>query len=156
MYGSEKCQFSALFVSNIFQDSVDPIHQKLWEKLDEANVYPSMRYGVTQILADKTLGMLMESTHADQFVSQYCPRLTRIKGSLGSRLYALGFPKGSPYVDQVSHQILVYHEEGRLAKLRHKWFGSATCSAKQDTAHGGRSGAEINDFSKQYLIFDSK
>ena len=69
------------------------------------------------------LGFLMESGYADQYVSKHCDSLTRIQDkALGNRHYAMAFPKGSPYADAISRQILNYNENGRLSKLRNKWF----------------------------------
>ena len=58
------------------QNSMDPMHQKLWGKLDKTSSFPSLGYGVNKILGEEgsATGILMESTYADHFVSKHCPR----------------------------------------------------------------------------------
>ena len=55
------------------QNSMDPMHQKLWAKLDKTSSFPSLGYGVNKILGEEgsATGILMESTYADYFVSKH-------------------------------------------------------------------------------------
>ena len=43
-------------------------------------------------------------------------------GNLGTKYYGVAFPKGSPYLSTVNKLIAGYNEDGRLAKMRGKWF----------------------------------
>ena len=93
--------------------------------------YGSIVEGIDAVLANDNLGFLMEGSHADQMVSKHCGQLVQIRRDLGSRHFALAFPLGSPYKDMISRQILTYNENGKLFKLRNKWF-HPTCDSSQE------------------------
>ena len=72
-------------------------------------------------------GFVMESVQAEAILKHQC-HLTVAKGDLGSRHYALAFPKGSTLTDKVSKLILEYSENGVLFQLKQKWNEPQNCS----------------------------
>ena len=75
-------------------------------------------------------GFVMESVQAEAILKHQC-HLTVAKGSLGSRHYALAFPKGSTLTDKVSKLILDYSENGILFQLKQKWNQPQNCSQSE-------------------------
>jgi hypothetical protein len=55
------------------------------------------------LTCSRNLGLVLESSYADFLVAQHC-ELSAV-GQLGERHYAIAFPKGSIYKDQISHQV---------------------------------------------------
>ena len=45
----------------------------------------------------------------------------QIGEDIGTVYYALAFPRGSPYRDVISKQLLKYIDDGTLHKLKQKW-----------------------------------
>ena len=137
---------------------LDSRYTQVGSNLTSVQVWPAIiqkRDRLCQkVLNDGHVGMLMESTHADHYLSQHCSHLTRMGRDLGFRHYAAGFPRGSVYADRVSRQMLAYNEDGRMMKLRHKWFGSSGCSgeAREKSQLNLSQAAGVNQFSKHQLI----
>ena len=107
------------------------MHQKIWSRTD-------MQLSSDQISSPNDLasaaanlqtnqGFVMESVQAEAILKHQC-HLTVAKGDLGSRHYALAFPKGSTLTDKVSKLILEYSENGVLFQLKQKWNEPQNCS----------------------------
>ena len=107
------------------------MHQKIWSRTD-------MQLSADQISSPNDLasaaanlqtnqGFVMESVQAEAILKHQC-HLTVAKGDLGSRHYALAFPKGSTLTDKVSKLILEYSENGVLFQLKQKWNEPQNCS----------------------------
>ena len=107
------------------------MHQKIWSRTD-------MQLSADQISSPNDLasaaanlqtnqGFVMESVQAEAILKHQC-HLTVAKGDLGSRHYALAFPKGSSLTDKVSKLILEYSENGVLFQLKQKWNEPQNCS----------------------------
>ena len=107
------------------------MHQKIWSRTD-------MQLSADQISSDEDLesaaanlqtnqGFVIESVQAEAILKHQC-HLTVAKGNLGSRHYALAFPKGSALTDKVSKLILEYSENGILFTLKQKWNQPQNCS----------------------------
>ena len=110
------------------------MHQKIWSRTD-------MQLSADQISSEEDLesaaanlqtnqGFVMESVQAEAILKHQC-HLTVAKGSLGSRHYALAFPKGSTLTDKVSKLILDYSENGILFQLKQKWNQPQNCSQSE-------------------------
>ena len=50
-----------------------------------------------------------------------CAELKLLGHGLGTKFFALAFPKGSRYRDAISHLILKYRDDGTLHNLKKKW-----------------------------------
>ena len=107
------------------------MHQKIWSRTD-------MQLSTDQISSPNDLasaaanlqtnqGFVLESVQAEAILKHQC-HLTVAKGDLGSRHYALAFPKGSTLTDKVSKLILEYSENGVLFQLKQKWNEPQNCS----------------------------
>ena len=107
------------------------MHQKIWSRTD-------MQLSTDQISSPNDLasaaanlqtnqGFVMESVQAEAILKHQC-HLTVAKADLGSRHYALAFPKGSTLTDKVSKLILEYSENGVLFQLKQKWNEPQNCS----------------------------
>lgn len=111
--------------------SKDPVHQAIWAKVNMAKSrhLQSLQDVVDLVANDRHFGFVIESVQAEGLMRDRCDLMT--VGDLGSRHYALAFPKGSRHRDQISRQILKYNEEGLLYKLKRKWFNhTQDCALK--------------------------
>ena len=110
------------------------MHQKIWSRTD-------MQLSADQISSPNDLasaaanlqtnqGFVMESVQAEAILKHQC-HLTVAEGNMGSRHYALAFPKGSTLTDKVSKLILDYSENGILFQLKQKWNQPQNCSQSE-------------------------
>jgi ABC-type amino acid transport substrate-binding protein len=119
-----------------FRDSVDPLYQKIWAKMQEdpENMMTnSNEDGVDKVLASRgTYVYIMESGSIDYEVARNC-RLTQAGKTFWSRSYGLALAPGSPYRKELNKGILMMQESGRMEMLVKRWIGleGSVCAAQQ-------------------------
>ena len=110
------------------------MHQKIWSRTDMPDQISSededLAFSAAAANLQTNQGFVMESVQAEAILKHQC-HLTVAKGSLGSRHYALAFPKGSTLTDKVSKLILDYSENGILFQLKQKWNQPQNCSQSE-------------------------
>ncbi|KAJ1289770.1 hypothetical protein BS78_02G189800 [Paspalum vaginatum] len=96
-----------------------------------------VRYQATQsfheALLNGTIGAIVdESPYLRLFLKTYCDNFTETAQTNKTGGFGFAFPKGSPYVADLSRAILELTESDEMSEIERKWFGDADdgCAAQ--------------------------
>lgn len=85
-----------------------------------------------EALLNGTIGAIVDETlYLRLFLNSYCDNFTQIAQSNKTGGFGFAFPKGSPYVGDLSRAILNLTESDELSSIERKWFGDADGCAAQ-------------------------
>uniref|UniRef100_A0A914VZL7 Glutamate receptor ionotropic, kainate 2 n=1 Tax=Plectus sambesii TaxID=2011161 RepID=A0A914VZL7_9BILA len=134
--------------AQFFKDSHLENFKDIWQKMESAApsaFVPTNKDGVQRVLQDKYV-FLMESASMEYEVTQNC-NLTQVGDVvLGSKGYSIALPKGSPWREPLSRQILDFNEKGIIMLLKNIWWkqkkrptddenGDGDCIGKADAVN---------------------
>lgn len=101
--------------------------------------------GFHEALLNGTIGAIVDETpYLRVFLKSYCDNFTRTAQSNKTGGFGFAFPKGSPYVADLSRAILNLTESDEMSSIERKWFGDADGCAAQGS-----------QFTSERLSFDS-
>lgn len=136
-YGTLKGGSSKAF----FEDSDVPIYKQMANFMTSTtpSVYvSSTKEAVARVLLG-SYAYLGESTSIDYQVQRHCD-LMQVGGLLDSKGYGIATPRGSPYRDMISEQILRLQERQKISKLYTKWW-KEKAESNCDTEGKGKQNA---------------
>jgi len=118
---------------SLLKNSEDEIHIQMNARLDffkGKSGSNSILDGVRELeeSQEANFGLVMEGTSAEYMLHDRCDFYT--VGSLATRFYSFGLPKGSDKTENLSKKILELNENGAIQALKTKWWASDTsCSS---------------------------
>lgn len=133
---------------SFFRDSNFSTYHRMWTQMQaaEPSVYEnSNKEGVKRVKTSKRLyAFLMENTGIEYEMERDCD-LRQVGGWLDSKGYGIAMPVNSPYRTAISGAVLKMQEDGKLHKLKEKWWkkmhGGGKCSALKQS--GEETAAEL-------------
>ncbi|KAG2643584.1 hypothetical protein PVAP13_2KG345200 [Panicum virgatum] len=85
-----------------------------------------------EALLDGTIGAIVDETpYLRLFLKAYCDNFTKTAQTNKTGGFGFAFPKGSPYVADLSRAILNLTESDGMSAIERKWFGDAEGCAAQ-------------------------
>ncbi|CAD6219142.1 unnamed protein product [Miscanthus lutarioriparius] len=110
----------------------------MWAAMNKSGFPQSRleRYQATQsfheALLNCTIGAIVDETpYLRLFLKSYCDNFTETAQSNKTGGFGFAFPKGSPYVADLSRAILNLTESDEMSLIERKWFGDADgCTAQ--------------------------
>ncbi|KPJ04254.1 Glutamate receptor, ionotropic kainate 2 [Papilio xuthus] len=136
-YGAKKGGATFSF----FKESDNLLYQKMYHYMDE---HPELMTstndeGLLRVKSEKeNYAFLMESTSIEYMVERNCD-VAQVGGLLDNKGYGIAMKKNSPYRQPMSESILQLQEEGKLARMKDKWWkekrGGGAC-ADDDASSG--------------------
>ncbi|XP_013138195.1 PREDICTED: glutamate receptor ionotropic, kainate 2-like [Papilio polytes] len=136
-YGAKKGGATFSF----FKESDNLLYQKMYHYMDE---HPELMTstndeGLLRVKSEKeNYAFLMESTSIEYMVERNCD-VAQVGGLLDNKGYGIAMIKNSPYRQPMSESILQLQEEGKLARMKDKWWkekrGGGAC-ADDDASSG--------------------
>ncbi|XP_037042024.1 glutamate receptor ionotropic, kainate 2-like [Bradysia coprophila] len=128
---------------SFFETSNFSLYQRMWSAMESAEpsvFVASNKDGEERVAKSKRkYAFLMESSSIEYIVARNC-NLTQIGGLLDSKGYGIAMPVNSPYRTHVSQIVLKMAEDGKLQKLKTKWWkeiDAGNCEQeKQDKTEG--------------------
>ncbi|XP_030025495.2 glutamate receptor ionotropic, kainate 3 isoform X3 [Manduca sexta] len=135
-YGAKKGGATFSF----FKESDNLLYQKMYHYMDDHPEYQTATNdeGLERVKSEtEKYAFLMESTSIEYMVERNCD-VARVGGLLDSKGYGIAMKKNSPYRQPMSESILQLQEEGKLIRMKDKWWkekrGGGVC---QDDDVGG-------------------
>ncbi|KXG35671.1 glutamate receptor 2.8 isoform X2 [Sorghum bicolor] len=133
-------------------DKVGILNNSFMRAAMDKSGFPQSRlepYQATQsfheALLNGTIGAIVDETpYLRLFLTSYCDNFTKIAQSNKTGGFGFAFPKGSPYVADLSRAILNLTESDEMSLIERKWFGDADGCAAQGS-----------QFTSERLSFDS-
>ncbi|XP_059057484.1 glutamate receptor ionotropic, kainate 3-like isoform X2 [Achroia grisella] len=129
-YGAKKGGATFSF----FKDSDNMIYQKMFKYMDEHPEFQTATNdeGLERVKSDEeNYAFLMESTSIEYMVERNCD-VAQVGGLLDSKGYGIAMKKNSPYRQPMSESILQLQEEGKLTRMKDKWWkekrGGGACA----------------------------
>ncbi|XP_053605086.1 uncharacterized protein LOC128672163 [Plodia interpunctella] len=136
-YGAKKNGATLSF----FQESDNLLYQKMAKYMeDHPELMPSTNdAGLERVKSDdENYAFLMESTSIEYMVERNCD-VAQVGGLLDSKGYGIAMKKNSQYRQPMSESILQMQEDGRLTRMKNKWWkekrGGGVC-ADDDAGSG--------------------
>ncbi|CAH2047181.1 unnamed protein product, partial [Iphiclides podalirius] len=136
-YGAKKGGATYSF----FKESDNLLYQKMYQYMDD---HPELMTstndeGLMRVKSEKeNYAFLMESTSIEYMVERNCD-VSQVGGLLDNKGYGIAMKKNSPYRQPMSESILQLQEEGKLTRMKDKWWkekrGGGACS--DDDASSG-------------------
>ncbi len=121
----------------LLEGSKDPVHQEIFSRVKDFIL--SNKEAPAKVLADSTLGVVMEGSAADYYVGKNCNLMS--VGSLNDRSYALAFNSGSGggnlAFNPWNRAVLTLLESGEIDRIKSKWWKHADCSGGVGGGGGG-------------------
>uniref|UniRef100_A0A8C4QMV0 Glutamate receptor n=1 Tax=Eptatretus burgeri TaxID=7764 RepID=A0A8C4QMV0_EPTBU len=111
-----------------FKKSKISTYEKMWAFMSShpMALINSSDEGTHRVLTTD-YAFLAESTFIEYEIGRNC-NLTQVGGLLDNKGYGIGTPIGSPYRDKMSIAILQLQDEGKLMKLKDKWWKGDICN----------------------------
>ncbi|KAH9630498.1 hypothetical protein HF086_000711 [Spodoptera exigua] len=138
-YGAKKGGATFSF----FKESDNLLYQKMYRYMEDHPEYQTATNdeGLERVKSDsENYAFLMESTSIEYMVERNCD-VAQVGGLLDSKGYGIAMKKNSPYRQPMSESILQLQEEGKLTRLKDKWWkekrGGGACA--DDDAGGGEA-----------------
>lgn len=133
--GQSKIKYGTLdsgSTMTFFKESQDETYRKMWSfmKSQEDVFVKTYDEGKERVLKGD-YAFLMESTMIDYMVQRDC-NLTQVGGLLDNKGYGIATPKGSPWRDRISLEILALQEKGAMQFLYNKWWKSSGTVCSRD------------------------
>ncbi|XP_026489807.2 glutamate receptor ionotropic, kainate 2-like [Vanessa tameamea] len=136
-YGAKKGGATFSF----FKESDNILYQKMYQYMD---AHPELMTQTNEIglervkSEDENYAFLMESTSIEYMVERNCD-VAQVGGLLDSKGYGIAMKKNSPYRQPMSESILQLQEQGKIMRMKDKWWkekrGGGAC-ADDDTSSG--------------------
>ncbi|XP_068617321.1 glutamate receptor ionotropic, kainate 2-like [Battus philenor] len=136
-YGAKKGGATYSF----FKESDNLLYQKMYQYMDD---HPELMTatndeGLLRVKSEKeNYAFLMESTSIEYMVERNCD-VAQVGGLLDNKGYGIAMKKDSPYRQPMSESILQLQEEGKLTRMKDKWWkekrGGGAC-ADDDASSG--------------------
>ncbi|XP_045498949.1 glutamate receptor ionotropic, kainate 2-like [Colias croceus] len=124
-----------------FKESDNLLYQKMYEYMDS---HPELMtqtndIGLERVKSnDEDYAFLMESTSIEYMVERNCD-VAQVGGLLDSKGYGIAMKKNSPYRQPMSESILQLQEQGKITRMKDKWWkekrGGGAC-ADDDAGSG--------------------
>ncbi|XP_075975529.1 glutamate receptor ionotropic, kainate 2-like [Anticarsia gemmatalis] len=128
---------------SFFKESDNLLYQKMYKYMDEHKELQTATNdeGLERVKSDsENYAFLMESTSIEYMVERNCD-VAQVGGLLDSKGYGIAMQKNSPYRQPMSESILQLQEEGKLTRMKDKWWkekrGGGACA--DDDAGGGEA-----------------
>ncbi|XP_063826752.1 glutamate receptor ionotropic, kainate 2-like isoform X1 [Ostrinia nubilalis] len=126
---------------SFFKDADNLLYQKMYEYMDS---HPELQTksndeGLERVKSDsENYAFLMESTSIEYMAERNCD-IAQVGGLLDSKGYGIAMKKNSPYRQPMSESILQLQEQGKLTRMKDKWWkekrGGGAC-ADDDAGSG--------------------
>ncbi|KAI5645987.1 ligand-gated ion channel domain-containing protein [Phthorimaea operculella] len=123
-----------------FKESDNLLYQKMYEYMVSHPEYQtsSNDEGLARVKStEENYAFLMESTSIEYMVERNCD-VAQVGGLLDSKGYGIAMKQDSPYRQPMSESILQLQEEGKLTRMKDKWWkekrGGGACA---DDDEGG-------------------
>ncbi|XP_013190560.2 glutamate receptor ionotropic, kainate 2-like [Amyelois transitella] len=136
-YGAKKGGATLSF----FKESDNLLYQKMFNYMEEhPELMPATNdAGLERVKSDdENYAFLMESTSIEYMVERNCD-VAQVGGLLDSKGYGIAMKKNSSYRQPMSESILQLQEEGKLTRMKDKWWkekrGGGAC-ADDDAGSG--------------------
>ncbi|XP_050679076.1 glutamate receptor ionotropic, kainate 2-like isoform X2 [Leptidea sinapis] len=123
-----------------FQDSSNPIYQKMYEKMRRKGWLVQDNDIGVDLVENSTYAFFMESTSIEYVTERHCD-LLQIGGLLDSKSYGIGMKKGSPYKFLIDGALIKLKETGEIQKLKDIWW--------KEKRGGGKCGEQRKDDDQQ-------
>ncbi|CAD7092220.1 unnamed protein product [Hermetia illucens] len=119
---------------NFFKDAKYETYQRMHEYMENhPELLPSSNDEGVAKAENENYAFLMESTSIEYTIERKC-NLTQVGGLLDEKGYGIAMIKNSPYRNELSQAILNLQEQGKLSKMKTKWWkekrGGGACSQK--------------------------
>nr|XP_032516938.1 glutamate receptor ionotropic, kainate 2 [Danaus plexippus plexippus] len=122
-----------------FKESDNILYHKMYQYMDE---HPDLMTQTNEIglerVKNENYAFLMESTSIEYMVERNCD-VARVGGMLDSKGYGIAMKKNSPYRQPMSESILQLQEQGKITRMKDKWWkekrGGGAC-ADDDASSG--------------------
>lgn len=102
---------------------------------------------------DSTFVFLDDKVMNEHFAMENCKTVESIDQGFGSKQYSFGFPRGAPYRDDINRALLMLKENGRLDKIKDKWWVSnCTEAEEQETAIKSSSELGIENMLGVFMV----
>ncbi|KAJ8723326.1 hypothetical protein PYW08_003238 [Mythimna loreyi] len=128
---------------SFFKESDNLLYQKMCKYMEDHPEYQttSNDEGLERVKsATENYAFLMESTSIEYMVERNCD-VAQVGGLLDSKGYGIAMKKNSPYRQPMSESILQLQEQGKLTRMKDKWWkekrGGGACA--DDDAGGGEA-----------------
>ncbi|KAJ0183282.1 hypothetical protein K1T71_001258 [Dendrolimus kikuchii] len=136
-YGAKKGGATFSF----FKESDNLLYQKMYHYMDEHPEYQTATNdeGLERVKSEtENYAFLMESTSIEYMVERNCD-VAQVGGLLDSKGYGIAMKKNSPYRQPMSESILILQEQGKITRMKDKWWkekrGGGVCT--DDDTGGG-------------------
>ncbi|XP_072932711.1 glutamate receptor ionotropic, kainate 3-like isoform X2 [Epargyreus clarus] len=136
-YGAKKGGATFSF----FKESDNLLYQKMYQYMDTHPEYMTATNdeGLERVKSEtENYAFLMESTSIEYMVERNCD-VAQVGGLLDSKGYGIAMKKNSPYRQPMSESILQLQEQGKITRMKDKWWkekrGGGAC-ADDDTGSG--------------------
>ncbi|CAK1555309.1 unnamed protein product [Leptosia nina] len=117
-----------------FKESDNLLYQKMYKYMED---HPELMTQTNDIGLDwvkdetKNYAFLMESTSIEYMVERNCD-VAQVGGLLDSKGYGIAMKKNSPYRQPMSESILQMQEQGKITRMKDKWWkekrGGGACA----------------------------
>ncbi|XP_034829301.1 glutamate receptor ionotropic, kainate 2-like [Maniola hyperantus] len=119
-YGAKKGGATFSF----FKESDNLLYQKMYEYMDAHPelMTPTNDIGLERVKSEtENYAFLMESSSIEYLVERNCD-VAQVGGLLDSKGYGIAMKKNSPYRQPMSESILQLQEQGKIARMKDKWW----------------------------------
>ncbi|CAG4929973.1 unnamed protein product [Colias eurytheme] len=121
-------------ICSLLEESDNLLYQKMYEYMD---THPELMtqtndIGLERVKSnDEDYAFLMESTSIEYMVERNCD-VAQVGGLLDSKGYGIAMKKNSPYRQPMSESILQLQEQGKITRMKDKWWkekrGGGACA----------------------------
>ncbi|XP_063703290.1 glutamate receptor ionotropic, kainate 2-like isoform X2 [Culicoides brevitarsis] len=142
-----------------FRDSNVSLYKRMWAAMESSSpsvFTKSNDEGRDRVLNPKShYAFFMESTTLEYMTERNC-NLTQIGGLLDSKGYGIAMPRDSPYRKAITGAILKMSEEGKLHKLKTRWWKEkgvkGSCATDSTASAGGAAELDIASVGGVFLL----
>ncbi|XP_023937960.2 glutamate receptor ionotropic, kainate 2-like [Bicyclus anynana] len=129
-YGAKKGGATYSF----FKESDNILYQKMYQYMDAhpEMMPPTNDIGLERVKSEtENYAFLMESSSIEYLVERNCD-VAQVGGLLDSKGYGIAMKKNSPYRQPMSESILQLQEQGKISRMKDKWWkekrGGGVCA----------------------------
>ncbi|CAH2241761.1 jg16325 [Pararge aegeria aegeria] len=129
-YGAKKGGATFSF----FKESDNILYQKMYEYMEAhpEMMPPTNDIGLERVKSEtENYAFLMESSSIEYLVERNCD-VAQVGGLLDSKGYGIAMKKNSPYRQPMSESILQLQEQGKISRMKDKWWkekrGGGVCA----------------------------
>jgi len=154
-YGTVEGGSTAAF----FRDSYQGTYMIVWDYMNNTDnnaFVQSTHEGVERVLNEKgKYAFFVQSWVVDYLVERRCD-LKQVGGLLDNKGYGIGLPKNSPYYDQINRAVLQLKENGKLERLKRKWWlqkrGGGACAHSVHVGPRGPISLDSHDLGGIFVL----